>query len=82
MNYVDIIILMIILAGGIIGFKRGVIKQSVLTIGMILVVVLSFLLKNPLSAFLYHQQEWRPNTEVICLFHHGDKELEPYRRSL
>lgn len=53
MNYVDIIILMVILAGAIIGFKRGVLKQSVLTIGMILVVVLSFLLKNPLSAFLY-----------------------------
>lgn len=53
MNYVDIIILMVILAGAIIGFKRGVIKQSVLTIGMILVVVLSFLLKNPLSTFLY-----------------------------
>ena len=53
MNYVDIIILMVILAGAIIGFKRGVLKQSVLTIGMILVVVLSFLLKNPLSTFLY-----------------------------
>ncbi len=55
MNYVDIIIIMFIVAGAIIGFKRGVIKQAVLTLGMILVVVLSFMLKNPLSVFLYQR---------------------------
>lgn len=55
MNFVDIIIIMVILAGAIIGFKRGVIKQAVLTLGMILVVVLSFMLKNPLSVFLYQR---------------------------
>ena len=53
MNIVDIIIIIFILCGAIIGFKRGVVKQAVMTIGMILVVVLSFLLKNPLSTFLY-----------------------------
>lgn len=55
MNYVDIIIIMVIILGAIVGFKRGVVKQAVLTVGMILVVVLSFMLKNPLSVFLYNR---------------------------
>ncbi|MBR2603992.1 MAG: CvpA family protein [Bacilli bacterium] len=55
MNLVDIIIILVIICGAIVGFKRGVVKQAVMTIGMILVVVLSFLLKNPLSVFLYQR---------------------------
>ena len=42
----DIIIIMIILFGAIVGFKRGIIKQSVITVGMILVLILSFILKK------------------------------------
>lgn len=53
MNIVDIIIILAIICGAIIGFKRGVIKQAVITIGQILVIVLAFLLKNPLSVLLY-----------------------------
>ena len=49
----DIIIILFILLGALIGFKRGIIKQSVITIGMILVLILSFILKNPVSSFLY-----------------------------
>ena len=49
----DIIIIMFIVFGALIGFKRGIIKQSVITIGMILVLILSFILKNPVSSFLY-----------------------------
>lgn len=49
----DIIIIMFILFGGIVGFKRGIIKQSVITLGMILVLVLSFILKNPVSSLMY-----------------------------
>lgn len=49
----DIIILLIVLFGAIIGFKRGVIKQSVITFGFILVLILSFTFKNPVSSFLY-----------------------------
>ncbi len=49
----DIIIIMFMLFGAIIGFKRGIIKQSVITIGMILVLVLSFILKNPVSELMY-----------------------------
>ncbi|MBQ9024347.1 MAG: CvpA family protein [Bacilli bacterium] len=49
----DIIILMIIVFGALIGFKRGIIKQGLVTIGMVLVIILSFALKNPVSAFMY-----------------------------
>lgn len=49
----DIIILAFILFGALIGFKRGIIKQSVITIGIILVILLSFILKNPISIFMY-----------------------------
>lgn len=49
----DIIIIMFILFGAIVGFKRGIIKQSVITIGMLLVLILSFILKNPVSALMY-----------------------------
>lgn len=50
---IDIIIIMFILFGAIVGFKRGIIKQSVITIGMIFVLILSFVLKNPVSSLMY-----------------------------
>ena len=46
------IILLIILACGAAGFKRGVFKQLVTTVGFVLVVVLAFYLKNPIAEFL------------------------------
>lgn len=52
MNIVDAIILLIILACGAAGFKRGVFKQLVTTVGFVLVVVLAFYLKNPIAEFL------------------------------
>lgn len=52
MNIVDAIIILIILACGAVGFKKGVIKQLVTTVGFIIVVVLSFYLKNPVAEFL------------------------------
>ena len=52
MYIVDAIIILLILACGVVGFKKGVIKQLVTTIGFILVVVLAFYLKNPVAEFL------------------------------
>ena len=49
---VDVIILLILGLWGILGLKRGVVKQGVMTIGTILVYVLAFYLKNPLAEFL------------------------------
>lgn len=52
MNIVDVIIILTILACGLAGFKRGVFKQLVTTVGFVLVVVLAFYLKNPIAEFL------------------------------
>lgn len=53
MNIVDVIILFALLMGALMGFVRGFFKQTVIFIGTILVVILSFILKNPLSMILY-----------------------------
>lgn len=39
--------------GGLIGFHRGFTKQLITTIGFLVIIVLAFILKNPLSIFLY-----------------------------
>lgn len=52
-NIIDAIILLIILLGGVIGFKEGAIKKLTSIVGLIIVVVLSFILKNNLSVFFY-----------------------------
>lgn len=52
MNVFDIIILIIILFSGLLGFKRGVFKELVLFLGFIIVFVLSYKLKNYLGDFL------------------------------
>lgn len=52
-NVIDIAIVFLLLFGFLNGFKRGFIKQAVITIGTIIVIVLAFLFKNPLSMVLY-----------------------------
>jgi len=52
MNIIDALIILVIIMFGISGFKRGVIKQTVSTVGFVLVVILSFYLKNPIAEFL------------------------------
>lgn len=53
LNMLDIILLICFAFGFLIGFKRGIIKQGVFTIGIFLVVFLSFVFKNSLSIILY-----------------------------
>lgn len=53
MNIVDIGIIVLILCGALLGFKRGFTKEVVSCVGFLLVVVLAFVLKNPISTFLY-----------------------------
>ena len=53
MSVLDVIIIVAILLGAFVGFKRGLTTQLVSTIGVILVVVLAFILKNPISQFMY-----------------------------
>lgn len=49
MNIIDIVIILIILCSAVVGFKRGVLNELVMTVGFLLVFVLSFYLKNPLA---------------------------------
>lgn len=51
-NIVDALIILFIALMGVIGFKRGVVKQTVSTVGLIIILILAFQLKNPLAEFL------------------------------
>lgn len=53
MNIIDIIIILLLLMGGVIGFKNGVIRQTVSFVGFFIVVILSYLLKDFVSTILY-----------------------------
>lgn len=52
MKVLDIVVLLMLLLGAIIGFKKGFIKTMVSLVGIILVIVVSFYLKNPIADFL------------------------------
>lgn len=53
MNIADAIIILFILSGAIVGFKRGFTREVISLIGFFAIVILAFLLKNPVSIFLY-----------------------------
>lgn len=53
MNIVDVLVILLVLFGAVLGFKRGFTKELATFLGFILVIALSFLLKNPLSIFFY-----------------------------
>jgi uncharacterized membrane protein required for colicin V production len=53
MSIIDSVIIIFLLLGAVLGFKRGVIKSIVSLVGTILVVVLSFKLKDTFATFLY-----------------------------
>lgn len=49
---IDILIILFVLLGGFVGFKQGFTKSLVSFLGVIIVIILSYLLKNPVSYFL------------------------------
>jgi uncharacterized membrane protein required for colicin V production len=53
LTVIDSAIIIILLFGALIGFKRGIIKSAISFIGLIIVLVLAFTLKNSLSEFMY-----------------------------
>ena len=53
MNIIDIGIVIILLFGAVIGFKRGFTRQLVSSVGFILIVILAFNLRTPVSEFLF-----------------------------
>lgn len=54
MGIVDIVILIFLAFGALIGFKRGFTRQLVSLVGIFVIIILSFLFKNPVSVFLYN----------------------------
>ena len=54
MSIVDAIIILFLLLGALIGFKKGFIKTMISLIGVILVIVLSFYFKTPIATFMYN----------------------------
>lgn len=53
MNIIDIIILIFLAFGALLGFKKGFTRELVSFLGIFLILIFSFLLKNPVSIFLY-----------------------------
>lgn len=53
MNVVDVIIIALLILGGVAGFKAGVIKKFTDFIGMFVVIILAFYLKNYISVIMY-----------------------------
>ena len=53
MNVVDVIIIVLLILGGVAGFKDGVIKKLTDLIGMFVVIILAFYLKNYISVIMY-----------------------------
>ena len=52
MNILDVVFVLIILTFGVVGLKRGVFKQLVLSVGIFLVCIIAWHLKTPISNFL------------------------------
>lgn len=52
MSFIDILIILFILLGAVIGFKQGFTKSLVSFLGVIVVTILAYFLKNPVSEFL------------------------------
>ena len=62
MNIVDIIIILLILLGAVVGFKQGAIKRLTSFLGTIIIAVIAFKFKNNLSVIMY---------ENLPFFHFG-----------
>lgn len=52
MTIVDSILILFLLLGAVLGFKKGAIKSLVVLIGTVLIVVISYYLKNPVAEIL------------------------------
>lgn len=52
MNVIDVAVVLMILCAGVVGLKRGVFKEIVMTVGLLLVYVLAFKLKDSIANWL------------------------------
>ena len=51
-NILDVIILLFLIMSTVVGFKSGIIKKAVSTIGMVLCLIISYFLKGPIASIL------------------------------
>ncbi len=54
MTILDAIIILFLLCGALLGFKKGAIRSLVALVGTIILVVVSYYLKNPVADFLFN----------------------------
>lgn len=52
LNIIDVVFVLFIICGGVMGMKRGVFKELVMTVGNVILLVVSIYLKNPIAEFL------------------------------
>ncbi len=53
LELVDVLIFLTIAMAGVVGFKRGFVKQTTMFVGLLLVIVLAFILKEPIANFMF-----------------------------
>lgn len=53
MNIIDVVIILFVALGAVIGFKEGFIKKTTSLIGLVVITILSFILKDIISVILY-----------------------------
>lgn len=53
MNIIDSFILVILMVGFLAGLRSGALKLSVTFVGTLLIIILAWILKNPIAEFLY-----------------------------
>ncbi len=53
MNILDAVIIIFFMVGLLAGLRRGFLKEVILLAGIVIIIVLSFYLKDPVSTFLY-----------------------------
>ena len=52
MNFVDILLIIVLISGGLAGAHNGFFKQSVVLVGTIICFILAWIFKNPIADFL------------------------------
>lgn len=64
-NIVDLCIVIVLIFGCLIGWKNGFVKQLVSTLGLVLVFILAFYFKRPISSLFYR---WLPFIDFGGIF--------------
>ncbi|HPF83246.1 MAG TPA: CvpA family protein [Bacilli bacterium] len=65
MNIIDIVVIILLIFGFLIGFKRGLFPQLISLVGFFFIMIGAFLLKNPLSQLMYEKLPFFPLGGVL-----------------